>query len=133
MHGPIETVIFLVLQPFLSINFIMLLINPLKAPFHPACIAAIIFSLLSYSNKGTQSAVKTAIGSLFWFVIIASALIFFLIKFRFLLRYKNLPLCIWFTKKIFWAFLPIFLLTISKFLLTLFFLSFDPGPQFKLL
>ena len=45
-------------------NLITFWIIPLKAPFHPACIAAIISFFLSNNRMGTQSAVKTAIGSL---------------------------------------------------------------------
>ena len=109
-----------------------LFIIPLKAPLQPAWIAAIIFLLLSNNNNGTQSAVKIAMGIFFWSVIIASALILFL-NLKFLSKNKNLLLCIWWTKKIFFEFLSILFLTISKFFFIFFLLSLEPFPQLRLL
>ena len=109
-----------------------LFIIPLKAPLQPAWIAAIIFLLSSNNNNGTQSAVKIAMGIFFWSVIIASALILFL-NLKFLSKNKNLLLCIWWTKKIFFEFLSILFLTISKFFFIFFLLSLEPFPQLRLL
>ena len=47
IEGPTTAVIFSSSQPFFNINLITLFIMPLKAPFQPACIAAIILILSS--------------------------------------------------------------------------------------